>query len=60
MVRTTLLHLLECLFVLAALAGVALVHVPAALILGGLAGVVAVERALATSSPLTPRKEARR
>jgi hypothetical protein len=57
-VRTTL-HLLEFLFVLAVLAGVALVYVPAALILGGLAGVVAVERALAQPPP-TDRKEARR
>lgn len=52
------LHLLEFLFALAALAGVALVYVPAALILGGLAGVVAVERAMSQPPP-TPRKEAR-
>lgn len=51
------LHLLEFLFALTVLAGVALVYVPAALILGGLAGVVAIERAL--SRPPTPRKEAR-
>ncbi|MEU2062896.1 hypothetical protein [Streptomyces sp. NPDC013455] len=57
MVRTAL-HLLELLLVLTALYGVALVHVPAALILGGLAGVVAVERALSRPPP-TPRKERR-
>ncbi|RZQ59830.1 hypothetical protein [Amycolatopsis suaedae] len=38
---------LEALFVLAALVGVGLVSVPAALILGGVAGVVACERAAA-------------
>ncbi|MET9304983.1 hypothetical protein ABZX68_06540 [Streptomyces cellulosae] len=54
----TVLYLLEILAVLTALAGVALVYAPAALILGGLAGVVALERALAGTSP-TPRKEAR-
>lgn len=52
----TVLYLLEVLFVLSALYGVALVYVPAALILGGLAGVVAVERALSRPSP-TPSKE---
>ena len=57
MVRT-LLHLLEFLFALTVLAGVALVYVPAALILGGLAGVVAVERALSQPPPAS-RKEAR-
>lgn len=36
----------EVLFVLVALVGVAMVHVPAALVLGGALGVVAVERAL--------------
>jgi len=51
------LHLLEIVFALTVLAGVALVYVPAALILGGLAGVVAVERAL--SQPPPSRKEAR-
>ncbi|MDH6226217.1 hypothetical protein [Streptomyces sp. MJP52] len=43
----TLLYLLEALFVLAALYGVALVYVPAALILGGVLGVLAIERVLA-------------
>ncbi|MFI2911123.1 hypothetical protein ACG2OD_23190 [Streptomyces sp. PDY-4] len=56
--RTTLLNLLEFLFALTVLAGVALVYVPAALILGGLAGVVAVERALSHPPPAS-RKEAR-
>lgn len=58
MVRTVLLHLLELVFVLTVLYGVALVYVPAALILGGLAGVVAVERALPGPLP-TLRKERR-
>lgn len=42
-----LLWTAEVLFVLVSLAGVALVYVPAALVLGGVLGVVAVERALA-------------
>lgn len=41
------LVLLEVAFVLVFLAGVALVYVPAALIIGGVLGVVAVERASA-------------
>ncbi|MBC3989341.1 hypothetical protein H8N00_10700 [Streptomyces sp. AC563] len=56
MVKTLLL--LETAFVLTALVGVALVHLPAALILGGLAGVVAVERALSRPTP-APRRKAR-
>ncbi|GAA4663201.1 hypothetical protein [Streptomyces youssoufiensis] len=56
MVKTLLL--LETAFVLTALVGVALVHVPAALILGGLVGVVAVERATARPTP-APRRKAR-
>ncbi|MEU3293012.1 hypothetical protein ABZ722_11690 [Streptomyces longwoodensis] len=52
-----LLHLLELAFALTVLAGVALVYVPAALVLGGLAGLLACERALARPLP-TPRKEA--
>ena len=42
----TLLWTLEVLFVLLGLAGVALVYLPAAFVLGGLLGVLAVERAL--------------
>ncbi|MEU6527865.1 hypothetical protein ABZ869_01570 [Streptomyces sp. NPDC046928] len=53
-----LLHLLEGAFALTALLGVAMVYLPAALILGGLAGVVAVERAL-PGPPFTSRKERR-
>lgn len=45
----TLLYALEVVFVLLALAGVALVYPPAALVLGGLLGVVAVERAMNSS-----------
>lgn len=56
MVRTVLLHLLEVVCALTVLYGVALVHVPTALILGGLAGVVAVERALPGPLP-SSRKE---
>ncbi|MFF2773357.1 hypothetical protein ACFVU3_00470 [Streptomyces sp. NPDC058052] len=40
-----LLWAVEVLFVLVALVGVAMVHVPAALMLAGVLGVVAVERA---------------
>ncbi|MEV6803147.1 hypothetical protein [Streptomyces sp. NPDC051132] len=57
MVRVAL-HVLESALALTALYGVALVYVPAAFILGGLAGVVAVERALARP-PSTPSKERR-
>lgn len=42
-----LLLAVEVVFVLVFLAGVALVYVPAALIIGGVLGVVAVERASA-------------
>ena len=52
------LLLLEVAFVLLFLAGVALVYIPAALIIGGLLGVVAVERA-STRSPLAPVAELR-
>lgn len=46
----------EVAFVLVFLSGVALVSVPAALIIGGLLGVVAAERA---SARLTPSRPAR-
>ena len=59
MVRTVLLYLLEILAALTVLYGVALVYVPAALILGGLAAIAVLERATAAVPP-TPRKEARR
>lgn len=58
MVRKAALHLLELLFALTVLYGVALVYLPAAFILGGLAGVVAVERFL-TGTPPAHRKEIR-
>lgn len=57
--RTVLLYVLEILAALTALYGVAMVFVPAALILGGLAAVVTLERALAAGPP-ADRKEARR
>lgn len=47
MVSKAVLTSLEAVCLLAALYGVALVYVPAALILGGGLGVVAAERALA-------------
>ncbi|MEU7376547.1 hypothetical protein [Streptomyces albidoflavus] len=53
---TALLYVLEFLAVAAALVGVALVYVPAALILGGVLGVVVAERALA-SGPSAPRRK---
>lgn len=56
---TTLLYVLEFLAVAAALAGVALVYVPAALILGGVLGVVVAERALASLPRVTHREGAR-
>lgn len=52
------LVVLEVVFALTVLVGVALVYVPAALILGGLAGVVAVERALSEPPPAS-REEVR-
>ncbi|MFI5664601.1 hypothetical protein [Streptomyces sp. NPDC051684] len=51
-----LLTVVEVVCVLAVLYGVAAIYVPAALILGGLLGVVAVEQKLAVPSA-THRKE---
>ncbi|MFJ8347636.1 hypothetical protein ACIQ9J_14930 [Streptomyces sp. NPDC094153] len=45
--RRLVLLAIEVAFVVLVLAGAALVYVPAALVLGGLAGVLACERALA-------------
>lgn len=58
MVKTAVLYVLEGSFVLTLLYGVALVFVPAALILTGLLGVVAVERALADRPLAAHRKGA--
>ncbi|MFJ8791405.1 hypothetical protein [Streptomyces sp. NPDC102462] len=55
MVTRLVLHVLEVVFVLALLLGVGLWSVPAALVLAGVLGVVAVERTLAGP----PRKGAR-
>lgn len=55
---TPLLYVLEFLFLVAVLAGVALIYVPAAFILGGLLGVVAVERVLTSRPAPARRKEA--
>lgn len=52
------LLLLEVAFVLMLLAGVALVYIPAALILAGVLGVVAVERA-SVRKPLAPVSDLR-
>jgi uncharacterized membrane protein AbrB (regulator of aidB expression) len=41
------LHVVEAAFVVLFLAGVAMLHVPAALMLGGVLGVVATERQMA-------------
>ncbi|MEV8245027.1 hypothetical protein AB0R01_14795 [Streptomyces rochei] len=49
------LLVLEVVFVLVGLVGVALVSVPAALVLGGLLGVVAVERETARHRPVQGR-----
>ncbi|MFJ6561867.1 hypothetical protein ACIQMV_18800 [Streptomyces sp. NPDC091412] len=57
MVRTVVLTLLEAVCLVAALYGVALIYVPAALILGGILGVVAAERKLAARPPAAHRKE---
>lgn len=54
--RARLLLALETLFVLVIVAGVAMVSVPSALVLGGVLGVLAVERATVQRKP----KEARR
>ncbi|MFJ9020796.1 hypothetical protein ACIRPU_12550 [Streptomyces sp. NPDC102259] len=54
MVRTAVLYGVEAVCLLALLYGVALVYVPAAWVLGGLLGVVAVERAH-TVRPLATR-----
>ncbi|MET9517028.1 hypothetical protein [Streptomyces sp. NPDC002994] len=56
MTRERLLLVLEILFVLVIVAGVAMVSVPSALVLGGLLGVLAVERATVQRKP----KEVRR
>ncbi|MFE9296587.1 hypothetical protein [Streptomyces niveus] len=47
---------LEILFVLAVLAGVAMWSLPAALILAGVLGVVAVERRQAEAAPPKPKE----
>jgi hypothetical protein len=52
-VVSAVLYVLEALCLLLALYGVALVYVPAALVLGGVLGVVAIERALAQRKEAT-------
>lgn len=55
MVSVRVLALLELLFTVLVLVGVGLLSVPLALILGGVLGVVAVERASAAARP--PNRE---
>lgn len=50
-----LLLALEVAFVVLAMTGVGMVHLPAALILGGALGVVATERAMARQTPVQRR-----
>ncbi|MFI7137202.1 hypothetical protein ACIBQ5_05365 [Streptomyces massasporeus] len=47
----------EVAFVVLFLAGVALLHVPAALMLGGVLGVVATEREMVRQAPVQPRRK---
>lgn len=56
MVRIAVLNSVEAVCLLAVLYGVALIYVPAALIAGGVMGVVAAEKKLARP-PVTDRKE---
>ncbi|MFF9898493.1 hypothetical protein [Streptomyces longispororuber] len=59
MVRTALLFTAEILCALLALLGVALVYLPAALIVGGVLGVLALERRQAAPPPATRKEVAR-
>lgn len=47
----------EAAFVVLFLAGVAMLYVPAALMLGGVLGVVATEREMARPGPVQPRRK---
>lgn len=47
----------EAAFVVLFLVGVALLHVPVALMLGGVLGVVATEREMARREPVQPRRK---
>ncbi|MGW1039336.1 hypothetical protein [Streptomyces sp. NPDC002547] len=51
---------LEVAFVVVFLAGVAMLYVPAALMLGGLLGVVATEREMARQAPVQRRGRGRK
>jgi hypothetical protein len=53
------LLVLEVVFVVMFLAGVALLYVPAALMLGGVAGVLATEREMARQRPVQERGRGR-
>lgn len=54
-----MLLVLEVAFVLVFLAGVGMVYVPAALMLGGVLGVVVVERQMALHTPVQRRGKGR-
>jgi hypothetical protein len=56
-VTTVVLYCVEAVCLVALLCGVALVYVPAALILGGVLGIVAVERAHTVRPSATRLKE---
>jgi hypothetical protein len=55
--RHRVLLALEVAFVVLFLAGVAMLHVPAALMVGGVLGVVAVERETARQAPVQQRRK---
>lgn len=58
-VRNAVLLTAEILCALVALLGVALVYVPAALVLGGVLGILALERRQAVPPPATRKEVAR-
>ncbi|MFJ8140645.1 hypothetical protein [Streptomyces sp. NPDC096013] len=55
--KPQVLLLLEVAFVLLFLAGVGMLYVPASLVLGGVLGVVAVEREMARQAPAQPQRK---
>lgn len=57
--KKSLLLALEVAFVVLFLAGVGILYVPASLILGGVLGVVAVEREMARHTPTQQRRKGR-
>ncbi|MFZ4143381.1 hypothetical protein ACOZDZ_22015 [Streptomyces griseoincarnatus] len=55
--REQVLLTVEAAFVLLLLAGVAMLHVPASLMLGGVLGVVATERQMTRPAGVQPRRK---